>query len=95
VTFSYDHVTGVLVYDAIVNGLGSDRVVALTVQRGDADQPGPILAHLLLPEQTAAQQTLTFRGRDREDLVAGEVYMHLYTRPSPLGVGRAKVSLSQ
>jgi Asp-tRNA(Asn)/Glu-tRNA(Gln) amidotransferase A subunit family amidase len=92
VTFRYDHVTGVLVYDATVTGLGSDRVIALTLQRGEVDKPGPILVHLLSPEQTTAHEALTLRGRDREDFVAGEVYVHLYTRQSPLGVGRTKVS---
>ena len=94
VTFTYDHVTGVLLYDATVNGLESDRVVALTLQRGEADRPGPILAHLLSPDQATARESLTLRGRDREDLVAGKVYIHLYTRQSPLGVGRARLPVS-
>jgi hypothetical protein len=34
------------------------------------------------------------RGRDREDLVGGKIYVHLYTRRSPLGVGRTKVLIS-
>jgi amidase len=94
VTFTYDRVTGVLEYDATVNGLGSDRVVALTLQRGEADKPGPILVHLLSPGQTKVHATLTLRGRNREDLVSGKVYLHLYTRQSPLGVGRTKVPIS-
>jgi amidase len=73
VTFSYDRVTGVLSYDAVVEGLGADQVVALTLQRGETDKPGPILAHLLSPNQTTAHATLTLHGRDREDLVAGRV----------------------
>jgi hypothetical protein len=92
--FTYDPVTGVLDYNATVNGLGSDRVVALTLQRGEVDKPGPILVHLLPPGQTTSHATLTLRGRNREDLVAGKVYIHLYTRQSPLGVGRAKLTVS-
>ena len=94
VTFTYDRVTSVLEYDATVNGLGSDRVVALTLQRGEADKPGPILVHLLSPGQTKVHATLTLRGRNREDLVGGKVYVHLYTRQSPLGLGRTKVPIS-
>jgi hypothetical protein len=90
VRFTYDLVTGVLDYDATVNGLGSDRVVALTLQRGEVDKPGPILVHLLSPGQTVGHATLTLRGRNRDDLVAGKVYIHLYTRQSPLGVSRTK-----
>lgn len=94
VTFTYERVTGALGYDATVSGLGSDQVVALTLQRGDADKPGPVLVHLLSPGQTTAHATLTLRGRDREDLVAGKVYVHLYTRQSPLGVGRTRFPIS-
>jgi amidase len=94
VTFTYDLVTGVLDYNATVNGLGSDRVLALTLQRGEVDKPGPILVHLLSPGQTTSHATLTLRGRNREDLVAGRVYIHLYTRQSPLGVGRARITVS-
>ena len=33
------------------------------------------------------------RGRDREDLVAGKLYVHFYTRQAPLGVGRTRLAL--
>jgi amidase len=94
VTFTYDMVTGVLDYDATFNGVGSDRLIALTLQRGDTDKPGPVLVHLLSPGQTKAHAILTLRGRDREDLVTGHVYIHLYTQQSPLGIGRTKFSIS-
>jgi hypothetical protein len=66
-------------------------VLALTVQRSIDDKPGPIVAHILAPNQIAGSGTLTMRGRDREDLVAGKLYLHFYTRQTPLGVGRVKL----
>jgi len=33
------------------------------------------------------------RGSQREDLVAGRMFVHLYTQRAPLGAGRAKVAL--
>ena len=92
VTFTYDRVTGVLDYDASVSNLGGDAVVALTLQRGEALTPGPVLAHLLLPNQTATHDSLILAGRDREDVAAGKVYVHLYTRRFPLGAGRTALS---
>ncbi|MDO8678062.1 MAG: amidase family protein [Acidobacteriota bacterium] len=94
VKLTYDRTTGTLRYDATTSGLAtSDRVLALTLQRSIADKPGPIIAHILAPNQISGSGTLTMRGRDRDDLVAGTLYLHFYTRQSPLGVARVKLVL--
>jgi hypothetical protein len=93
VLFTYDRTTGALRYDASTASLTTDRVIALTLQRSDGDKPGPIVAHLLLPGQISASSTLTMRGRSREDLVAGRMFVHFYTQRSPLGVGRTGVKI--
>ncbi len=93
IAFTYDRTTGALQYDATTAGLAADRVIALTLQRGDPDQPGPIVAHLLSPGMTAGSATLTMRGSERQQLAAGQLYVHLYTQKAPLGVGRAVVTL--
>ena len=91
VKFMYDRTTGALRYDASTAAMGTDRVIALTLQRSDGDKPGPIIAHILAPNQASGSGTLTMRGRDREDLVAGRLYAHFYTRQSPLGTGRTQI----
>ncbi len=93
VKFSYDRTTGALRYDARTAAMGTDRIIALTLQRSDGDQPGPIIAHILAPNQVTGAGTLTMRGRDREDLVAGRLYAHFYTRQSPLGAGRTQIKM--
>ena len=93
VKFTYDHTTGALRYDATTAALGTDRVVGLTLQRSAGDKPGPIIAHLLGPNQLTSSGTLTLRGRDREDLVAGKLYAHFYPRQSPLGAGRTQIKI--
>jgi len=94
VKLTYDRTTGALRFDATTSGLATtDRVLALTLQRSDNDKPGPIVAHVLVPNQIAGSGTLTLRGRDREDLVAGKLYLHFYTRQMPLGVGRVKMAM--
>ena len=93
VAFTYDATTGVLQYEAATTGLGADRVIALTLQRSVDGAPGPIVAHLMTTGQTAASSVLTMRGRQREDLVTGRMFVHLYTQRAPLGAGRAKVAL--
>ncbi|MEO8679001.1 MAG: amidase family protein [Vicinamibacterales bacterium] len=93
VKFVYDRTTGALTYDASATGLGSDRVLALTLQRSEAGKPGPIVAHLLMQDQARAAATLTLRGRDREDLVGGRMFVTFYTRLVPMGVGRAAIQL--
>ena len=93
VKLTYDRTTGALKYEASVTGGGADRVLALTLQRSDAGKPGPIIAHLLLQDQVRGAATLTLRGRDREDLVDGKLFVHFYTRQVPLGAGRAAIKL--
>ena len=94
VKLTYEPTTGALRYDATASGLATaDRVLALTVQRSIDQKAGPIVAHILAPNQLSGSGTLTMRGRDREDLVAGTLYLHFYTRQAPLGVGRTRLAL--
>jgi amidase len=91
VKFTYDVTTNTLGFDALVTGLGNDSVIALTLQRGQADKPGPIIAQLLTAGTKSISSALTLRSRDREDLAAGRLYVQLYTRAAPLGIGRAAI----
>jgi hypothetical protein len=93
IRFTYDQTTGALKHESSISGLGTDRTIALTLQRSDNGKPGAIIAHLLKSGQSTGTATLTMRGRDREDLVAGRLYVHLYTRSAPLGFGRTLVRL--
>ncbi len=93
VKLSYDGVTGQLRYEATTGNMApADRVVALTIQRSEGDKAGAVVAHLLAPNQISGSGTIVMRGRDREDLVAGRLYAHFYTRQSPLGAGRSPIS---
>lgn len=93
VKLSYDSTTGVLRFDAATKLAPPDRVLALTLQRSEANKPGPIVAHLLVPNQVAGTGTLTLRGRNREDLAGGRLFLHFYTRQSPLGIDRQLIAL--
>jgi amidase len=95
IKFIYDVMADTLSYDAAVSDLGGDRVVAVTLQRGTADKPGPVLAQLVRAGATASHDALRLRARDRDDLEAGRLFVHLYTQEAPLGVGRAAVHLAQ
>jgi len=91
---NYDLTTGALRYEAAAaKMLPTDRVLGLTIQRGDPDKPGPIVAQLLAPNQITGSGTFTMRGRNREDLAAGKLYVHFYTKSLPLGAGREKIVL--
>lgn len=92
VKFTYDQTTGALRYDIATKLAPTDRVLALTLQRSDGDKPGAIVAHLLQPNQVTGQGTLTVRGRTREDLVGGRLFVQLYTKQSPLGAERQRLN---
>jgi hypothetical protein len=92
IKFWYDKTTGALRFDAAAASLSAaDRVLGLTLQRSDGEKPGPIVAHILAPNQVSGSGTLTMRGRDRDDLLAGTLYLHFYTRQVPLGAGRLRL----
>ena len=94
VKLTYTRTTGALRFDAAASGVVSpDAVVGLALQRSEDGKPGPIVAHLLAPNQPVAGGTLMLHGRDREDFVAGTLYLHLYTKLAPLGAGRTKLTL--
>jgi amidase len=93
VDFTYEATTGTLHYAATLHALGADDVVAVTLQRGSPDRPGPILGHLLRQGQGTGTASLQLQHRDRSDLAAGRLFLHLYTRQDPLGAGRARMEL--
>ena len=90
--FTYDETTGSLRYEIATKLPATDRVLAMTLQRTDGDRPGAIVAHLLQPNQVTGQGTMTLRGRTREELAAGRLYLHFYTKQAPLGVERQRVA---
>jgi amidase len=95
VKLNFDRTTGALRYDVTTANMATDRVLALTIQRSEGDKPGPIVAHLLTPSQITGSGTLIMRGRDREELAAGRLYVHFYTRQSPLGASpRTRIDLA-
>lgn len=88
VKFIYDQLTGTLRYDAAVE---AKDMVALTLQRGTAEKPGAIFANLVLEGHSAGAGDLMLPSKDREELAAGRLFVHLYTRAAPLGAGRTVV----
>jgi Asp-tRNA(Asn)/Glu-tRNA(Gln) amidotransferase A subunit family amidase len=94
VKLNYDRTTAVLRYDVTTSPLATtDRVVGLAIHRSAGDKPGPVVAHLLGPNQISGSGTVIMRGRDRDDLVGGRLSVELYTRQQPLGVGRRTLEL--
>jgi len=83
----------VLSYSAIATIPVTDHLLALTLQRSDGDRPGPIVALVLPRGRTTGTASLALRGRDREDLVAGRLYLHLYSEQKPLGAARVALRL--
>ena len=94
VKLNYDRITGALRYEATASALpATDRVIALAIHRGTPDKPGPVVAHLLAPNQVSGAGTFVMRGRDREDLSNGGLFLRLYTRQAPLGAGGVPIQL--
>ncbi|HXG72310.1 MAG TPA: amidase family protein [Gemmatimonadaceae bacterium] len=93
VKFNYDSTTAALKFDATAEMSPTDRVLGLAIHRTESDKPGPVIAQLLAPNQLSGSGTLVMRGRNREDLVAGKLFLQFYTKQSPLGVDRQPITL--
>ena len=91
VSLEYIPTTGKLRYSASVQRLSAYDVVAVTLQRGQEQQSGSVLAHLVRAGQLSGAAELTLRTKDREALASGQLYVHLYTRQKPLGAGRVRI----
>lgn len=92
VTFTYDVTTSTLHYNATTTA-PADTVIALTLQRGTAGKPGPVLFQLIPSGLASKSDDLRLRSHDRADLADGKLFVHLYTKDMPLGAGRAAVTL--
>ena len=93
VHFTFDATTGELGFEARMEGPGADRLIALILQRSDGEKPGPIIFHLLKRGDSAGTGSLTVQSIDRENLVAGRLYLHCYTSDQPLGIGRVAIKV--
>lgn len=93
VKLSYDVTTSALSYDASAENLGKDSVVALTLQRSTGGRAGPVIAHFLTRDRAANTSTINLGEEDRNDLLAGKLFIHLYTHDAPLGAGRSNIKL--
>ncbi|HEY3120372.1 MAG TPA: amidase family protein, partial [Vicinamibacteria bacterium] len=87
--FRWDETTGELTYDVTVRGVAAESVLAASINRGEPGARGPIVAHLLRHGHTSAAGTLALNDRDRRDLLAGRLYIQLFTLEHPGGAARA------
>ena len=102
---TYEPTTGLLRYEVRVNPndgqvipsaafpAKSARSLGLAIHRTDGEKPGPVIAHLLAPNQISGSGTLVMRGRNREDLIAGRLILRSYSDQTPLGVTGLKITL--
>jgi Asp-tRNA(Asn)/Glu-tRNA(Gln) amidotransferase A subunit family amidase len=93
VDFTWSPMTSDLSYDLRLTGLDPADVYAV-VLRGVSDQGGqPVIRNLAPLGTVMSSETLYLGGRDRARLVAGELYVEVFTREFPQGAGRAPIVL--
>ncbi|SFB01724.1 Amidase [Collimonas sp. OK607] len=93
VHFTYDATTGRLEYRARTHNIKATDVIGITLQRGEPNKPGPIIWNILKMGQTSSEASMVLRGKDREDFVAGQLFVQLYTSDAPLGVAGQTVRM--
>ena len=88
IAFTLDPGTSHLRYDVTIRGLGHDKPLVVTLQSGDSDQAGPVVAVLLRGKREGSGEVV-LEPKLRGELASGRLYAHLYTVDHPLGAGRA------
>jgi len=91
-TVTYDSLNGILRYES--TAVKPEGILGLTLQRGTAEAPGGVIANLLIMGQAASVGEIQLRASEREDLAAGKLFVHLYTRAAPLGAGRIPLTFT-
>jgi len=90
-TFGWDAATKVLSYDVAVSNVRPADMFLVALHRGDTKQLGPVIAPLVRAGFIAAKGQVTLRDSERDDLLAGRIYVRWYTRWQALGDGRIPV----
>jgi amidase len=90
-TFTWNSASGILTYEVVVSGLRPVDMLLVALHRGDANQLGPVIAPLVRRGRIAAKGEVTLRQSERDDLLAGRLYVRWYTRVQPFGEGRLPV----
>ena len=91
--FFFDTPTGALTYDVTVSGVDAADIHGVTLHRGQADEVGPILYRLAAPGEPTVTGTVMLKAGERDALLAGRLYVSLYTRADPGGT-RGQLVLS-
>jgi Asp-tRNA(Asn)/Glu-tRNA(Gln) amidotransferase A subunit family amidase len=89
---TYDPLTSDLRYAIRLSGLAAEDIRLVTMQRGEPDKPGGVVARLLEAGAAGGSGSVTLTYRDREDLRAGRLFLQAYTRQDPLGTLGARIT---
>jgi len=90
-TFSFDPVRGKLRYHVLVSGVPSTQIYATALSRGGPARRGPIIHRLTRLGVSEAAGDLVLRADERTELVAGQLYLTVYTKADPAGMARSAV----
>jgi amidase len=93
VTFTWDASSRVLRYTAAVESVAPADLLLVALHRGERDQLGPVIAPLVRSGRLSATGDIALRDSERDDLLAGRLYVRWYTRREPLGAGRVPVTI--
>jgi hypothetical protein len=66
-------------------------MILVALHRGEPRQLGPVIAPLVRTGFLSAAGQVPLRDNERDDLLAGRLYVRWYTRQQPLGDGRIPV----
>jgi Asp-tRNA(Asn)/Glu-tRNA(Gln) amidotransferase A subunit family amidase len=91
--FEYDPTTGGLHYEVSVGNVQEREVAAVTIQRDFQGQTGPVIAVLLRQGQCSASDMVLLGSKERQALMAGQIFLHLHTQGGLLDAVRAAILL--
>ena len=89
--FSFDVSTGVLSYEVNVSGVAAADIHAVNLHRAASGDVGPVIYRLAAPGQQTSSGTYVLKAVERDALLAGRVYLTVYTEDDPGGAARGQL----
>lgn len=92
-SFSFNAARSTLAYRVTVRGVAAANVHAIALHRGAPGERGAVIHRLAGPGRAAAAGTIELSNQERQALLAGELYLQLYTREHPAGAARGPLRI--
>jgi amidase len=93
VFFTWDVAVSTLIYQLTVSGIPTAEMSGVALHQAQREREGGVIYRLSGPLRQSASGSLTLSAGERDALLAGDLYLRVYTEADPTGGPRAILRL--